>query len=64
MTEQTTEVSNNKLEVRRNAVIHAARRLSDCADEFEGDMSVCGEYLDALWCAVDCLKAEESDHAS
>lgn len=48
------------LEVRRNAVIHAAKRLSSCADEFDGDMSVCSEYLDALWCAVDCLKAEEA----
>jgi hypothetical protein len=42
-----------------NAVVNAARRLSDCATEFDGDLTVCSEWLDGLWSAVDRMKKAE-----
>jgi hypothetical protein len=42
-----------------NSVVSAARRFSDCAAEFDGDLAVCHEYIDALWTAVDRLKKAE-----
>jgi hypothetical protein len=41
------------------AVINAAKRYSDCASEFDGELSYCGELLNALWTAVDRLKQAE-----
>jgi hypothetical protein len=43
----------------KEAVVNAARRFSDCAAEFDGDLSACGEHIDALWTAVDRLKKAE-----
>ena len=46
---------------RRDRLIGAATRLSDCVAEFDGDLSFCGERLDELWHAVDRYKAEETN---
>lgn len=46
-----------------NAVVKAASRFSDCAAEFDGDLSVCHEHLDALWSALDQLSSSEIDAA-
>ena len=59
----TRSFGRPKLEVvppdAKEAVVHAARRFSDCAAEFDGDLSACGEHIDALWTAVDRLKKVE-----
>lgn len=36
-------------------VIESARRLVACADEFDGEPEVCGEYMDELCDAVEGL---------
>lgn len=46
---------------RRDRVVGAATRLSDCVAEFDGDLSFCGERLDELWSAVDRYKVEEAN---
>ena len=53
------EAQTGEMQSAMNAVINAARRFSDCAAEFEGDLDYCGEYVDALWEAVDRLKKAE-----
>ena len=42
-----------------NLVVKAARRFSDCAAEFEGDLGCCQETMDDLYDAVDALKRAE-----
>jgi hypothetical protein len=49
----------DEMQAAMNAVINAARRFSDCAAEFDGDLSCCGECIDALWTAVDRMKKAE-----
>lgn len=44
-----------------SGVVLAAVRLSDFADEFDGEISP--EYLDALWDAVTNLKRARVRHA-
>lgn len=41
-------------------VVRVAIALSDCAAESDGDMAICGEYLEALWGAVERLKRAEA----
>jgi hypothetical protein len=53
--------SNTALVARMEEVINAAKRLSTCASEFDGNLAACGEHLDRLWCAVDCLEQEERE---
>lgn len=49
MTQTTTDLATAETKV-----VRAAVRLSDYADEFDGDIS--SEYLDELWNAVTDLK--------
>jgi hypothetical protein len=44
----------------RDDVVAAAKRLSACAAEFDGDLSICGKYIEALDAAVARLTAEEA----
>lgn len=41
------------------AVIRAARSLDACASEFGLESGCCGEHLDALWTALDRLRASD-----
>ena len=38
-------------------VARAALRLDSCASEFDGDMGICGEYLDGLWTACGAYRS-------
>lgn len=49
-----------RLRLRQTDVIKAAKRFDACMTEFEGDLSACHEYQDALFTAVDGLRAEEN----
>jgi len=59
---QTTDLAADltTLECR---VIDAAMALSRCAAEFDGDLAVCSEYLDALWTACDALGTKRTELA-
>jgi hypothetical protein len=48
-----------RLRVRRLDVIQAAKRFDACMAEFEGDLSACHEYMDALFVSVEKLRTEE-----
>jgi hypothetical protein len=50
-----------KLRAARHDVVEAARRLSNCVGELDGDLSDCGEYLQALWDAIDRMEAREKE---
>jgi hypothetical protein len=50
-----------KLRAAKHDVIESARRLSDLAAEFDGDLSYCGAHLDALWGAIDRMEAREEE---
>jgi hypothetical protein len=45
----------------KHDVVEAARKLSNLAREFDGDLSCCGEYLDALWNAIDRMEQREKE---
>jgi hypothetical protein len=64
MTEQMPSWgSSNDLRLRaaKHDVVEAARRVGNCATEFDGDLSYCGEYLDALWTAIDRMEVREKE---
>lgn len=52
---------DKKLLGARHDVVECARRLGKCVAEFDGELSYCGEYLDALWGAIDRLEQREKE---
>lgn len=52
---------DTKLLAAKHDVVECARRLSELCAEFDGDLSYCGEYLDALWSAIDRVEAREKE---
>lgn len=53
-------VANRRTLGAKADVIRGAIALSDCVAEFDGDMAICGEYLEALWGVVERLKRAET----
>lgn len=51
-------LSASVLAILKERVISSAVALSRVAAEFDGDLTVCGEHLNALWTACDNLEAE------
>jgi hypothetical protein len=56
-----TMIVDLKLKAAKHDVVECARRLSDLCAEFDGDLTYCGEYLQALWSAIDRMKARERE---
>lgn len=52
-------VANRRVIGAKSDVIAAAIRLDDCANEFDGEMAICGEYLNALFDTVERLKKSQ-----
>lgn len=43
----------SEVEQARERIVKAALALDRCACEFDGEFSLCSEYLDSLWSACD-----------
>jgi len=42
-----------QIAIAKDGVVNAAIMFGRCAEEFDGDLATCGEYIDALWTATD-----------
>lgn len=63
MVEPSTTLTTDDLKLRgaKHDVVESARRLSRLCGEFDGDLSYCGEYLQALWSAIDRMEERERE---
>ena len=50
-----------KLRAAKHDVVECARKLSNLCAEFDGDLSYCGEHLNALWSAIDRMEGREKE---